>query len=70
MCFNWQWQSGYHCLKMYFTNGYIEKNGCKVLRDFIGCFPTDFQPITKKQQFSLVFNLSINNEEICGCFEK
>ena len=48
---------------MSFTNGYIEKTGCKFLRDFIGCFPTDLQPITKKQQFSLIFNLSKHNEE-------
>ena len=48
---------------MSFTNGYIEKTGCKVLKNFIGCFPADLQPITKKQQFSLVFNLSKHNEE-------
>ena len=48
---------------MSFTNGYIEKTGCKFLRDFIGCFPTDLQPITKKQRFPLIFNLSKHNEK-------
>lgn len=45
------------------TNGYIEKTGSKILKNFLGCFPADLQPKTKKKYFSIVFNLSRHNEE-------
>lgn len=48
---------------MSFTNGYIENTGCKILKNFIGCFPSDLQPITKKAKFSIIFNLSKHDEK-------
>ena len=48
---------------MSFTNGYIENTGCKILKTFIGCFPSDLQPLTKKSKFSIIFNLSKHNEK-------
>ena len=48
---------------MSFTNGYIEKTGKKVLKNFLGCFPADLPPKTKKSNFSVIFNLSKHNEE-------
>ena len=48
---------------MAFTNGYIEKTGCQILKKFIGCFPLDLQPLTKKSNFSIIFNLSKHDEK-------
>lgn len=48
---------------MSITNGYIEKTGFKILKKFLGCFPADVQPQTRKTNFSIVFNLSRHNEE-------
>lgn len=45
------------------TNGYIEKTGYKILKNFIGCFPCDLQPKTRKNNFSIVYNLSKHDEE-------
>jgi hypothetical protein len=45
------------------TNGYIEKTGFKILKNFLGCFPSDLQPKTRKENFSIVFNLSKHDEE-------
>ena len=44
------------------TNSYIEKSGLKLLKDFLGCFPADFQPQTPKNNFSIIFNLSDHNQ--------
>ena len=48
---------------MSFTNGYIEKTGCKILKHFLGCFPSDLQPLTKKSKFGIIFNLSKHNQK-------
>ena len=48
---------------MSFNNGYIVKTGKKVLKNFLGCFPADLPPKTKKSNFSVIFNLSKHNEE-------
>lgn len=48
---------------MSFNNGYIERTGCKLLKTFIGCFPADLQPTTRKSNFGIIFNLSKHNEE-------
>ena len=48
---------------MSFNNGYIDKTGKKVLKNFLGCFPADLPPKTKKSNFSVIFNLSKHNEE-------
>lgn len=44
------------------TNGYIEKTGLKLLKNFIGCYPVDLQPKNLKKEFSIIFNLSKHNE--------
>ena len=48
---------------MSITNGYIEKTGFNIFKKFLGCFPADFQPVTRKKTFSIVFNFSKHNEK-------
>ena len=48
---------------MSFNNGYIEKTGQQFLPNFLGCFPADVQPPTKKRNFSIIFNLSNHDEK-------
>ena len=44
------------------TNAYIEKSGLKLIRNFLGCYPADYNVKTKKKNFSVIFNLSNHNE--------
>ena len=44
------------------TNAYIEKNGLKLIKNFLGCYPADINLKTKKKNFSVIFNLSNHNE--------
>lgn len=47
------------------TIEYVEKTGKKLFgkKHFLGCFPSDLQPKTKRNIFSIIFNLSKHNEE-------
>ena len=44
------------------SNNYVEKTGFKLLQTFLGCYPSDLQPKSKKSTFSVIFNLSKHNE--------
>lgn len=47
------------------TIQYLENVGKKMFKKkhFLGCFPADIHPKTKRKIFSLIFNLSKHNEE-------
>lgn len=47
------------------TNGYLEKIAKKFIgKSFLGVFPSDSHPnVSKKQNYSVIFNLSEHNEE-------